>query len=122
MDTIIVSCFVYLRHIRYIGGVPAANHWVVTGSFTEDGSNAWRRADGTWTRTFAEAGLLDDEATAKSLAAYSVANEQRLISDPYVIDVYAAPDGTLDALSARERIRASGPTVRIRRPDSGLAR
>jgi hypothetical protein len=91
----------------------------VTAKFTEDGSNAWRRADGSWSHTLDDAGLLADEATAKAHAASTVANEQRLISDPYVIEV-ASNDGTIEALSTRERIRATGPTIRIRRPDSGL--
>jgi hypothetical protein len=101
--------------------VPAANHWVVTGKFTADGANAWRRLDGTWARSLAEAGLLSDEATAKSLTAAAIASEQREISDPYVIEVYAE-GGTIDPLTARERIRANGPTVPVRRPDSGLPR
>jgi len=101
--------------------VPAPNHWIVTGKFTDDATNVWRRADGTWSRDLQEAGLLNDEASAKALAAAAVANEQRLITDPYVIEVYAK-DGTIDPLSARERIRATGPTIRIRRPDSGLTR
>lgn len=100
--------------------MPPANHWVVTGSFTEDGANAWRRADGTWSRRIAEAALLNDEATGKALAAAAGVNEQREISDPYVIEVYAA-DGTIDPLTARERIRANGPTVPMRRPDRGLS-
>jgi hypothetical protein len=93
----------------------------VTAKFTEDGSNAWRRADGTWSRTLADAGLLPDEASAKVHVTNTVANEQRQISDPYVIEV-ASNDGTIEALSARERIRATGPTVRIRRPDSELGK
>ena len=101
--------------------MPAANHWVVTGKFTDDGANSWRRADGTWSRSIAEAELLSNEATAKSFAAAAIANEQRQISDPYVIEVYAA-DGTIDPLTARERIRANGPTIPMRRPDSGLPR
>ena len=101
--------------------MPAPNHWIVTGKFTDDATNVWRRADGTWSRDLQEAGLLNDEASAKALAAAAVANEQRLITDPYVIEVYAK-DGTIDPLSARERIRATGPTIRIRRPDSGLTR
>ena len=101
--------------------MPPANHWVVTGKFTEDGANAWRRRDGSWSRQIAEAGLLDDEASGKAHVAHTVANEQREISDPYVIEVYA--DGeTIDALTARERIRANGPTVPLRRPDAGLPR
>ena len=96
--------------------MPPANHWVVTGKFTEDGANSWRRADGTWSRQIAEAGLLADEASATALAATVRAAEQREISDPYVIAVYASND-SIDPLSARERIRANGPTIRIRRPD-----
>ena len=91
-------------------------HWVVTGKVTDDGSNVWRRADGTWSSRLDEAGLLTDEASAKAIVARTVATEQRHVSDPYVIEV-AAKDGVIDALTARERIRATGPTIRLRRPD-----
>lgn len=101
--------------------MPAANHWVVTGKFTDDGANAWRRADGAWSRRLDDAELLNDEATGKAYAAAAVAHEQREISDPYVIEVHAA-SGTIDPLTARERIRASGPTVPVRRPDPALPR
>ena len=37
----------------------------MTGKFTDDGANSWRRADGTWSRSIAEAELLNDEATGK---------------------------------------------------------
>ena len=96
--------------------MPTANRWVVTGKFTDDAANAWRRADGTWSRQLAEAGLYTEEAAAKAQVVESIAKEQREITDPYVIEVYAA-DGTIDPLTARERIRATGPTVRVRRPD-----
>ncbi len=96
--------------------MPVANHWIVTGNFTDDGSVAYRRADGTWSKRLADAGLLADEATAKHHALAAVATEQRLISDPYGIEVYA--DGTtIDPLTARQRIRANGPTIPIRRRD-----
>jgi hypothetical protein len=36
------------------------------------------------------------------------------------MEVVVTPQG-LDLLSARERIRAAGPTVRVRRPDPQLA-
>ena len=101
--------------------MPTANAWVVTGKFTDDASNVYRRADGSWSRDLQQAGLVSDEATAKAQAASAVANEQRQITDPYVIEVNAE-GGKIDALSARERIRASGPTVRIRRPDAELGR
>ena len=90
--------------------------WVITGKFTADGSNAWRRADGTWSSSLGEAGVFSDEASVKDPIAQTAATEQRLISDPYAIEVQVA-DGKLAPLTARERIRASGPTVRLRRPD-----
>jgi hypothetical protein len=99
---------------------PPATHWIVTGNFTDDGAVAWRRADGTWSRRIAEAGLVD-EPTAKALAAAAIAHEQRELCDPYGVEVRVDGD-TIDPLTARQRIRAHGPTVRIRRPDGGLAR
>lgn len=94
----------------------ATTRFIVTASFTEDGAVAWRRADGSWTRAFTEAGPLEAEADAKALAAAAGQREQRLVSDPYVIEV-AFESGDLRPLSARERIRATGPTIRVRRPD-----
>ncbi len=94
--------------------MPVANAWVVTGKFTDDAANVWRRADGTWTRDLQQAGIVSDEATARAQAATASATEQRQITDPYVIEVHAA-DGTIDPLTARERIRATGPTVHTRR-------
>ena len=96
--------------------MPPANRWIVTGKFTDDGAVAWRRADGTWSRKIDDSELLNDEASGKAIAETVVAKEQREISDPYVIEVYAA-NGTIDPLTARERIRANGPTIRLRRPD-----
>jgi hypothetical protein len=94
----------------------APTHWIVTGNFTETGAVAWRRADGTWSRNIADAGLVADEATAKAQSTKAAATEQREISDPYGIEVHV--DGTtIDPLTARQRIRANGPTIQLRRPD-----
>lgn len=101
--------------------MPAANGWVVTGKFTDDASNVYRRADGTWSRDLQGAEVVSDEPGAKARAASALANEQRQITDPYVIEVFAK-DGTIDPLSARERIRATGPTVHTRRLDTGTGR
>ncbi len=101
--------------------MPPANHWIVTGNFTADGAVAYRRANGTWARTIAEAALLDDESTGKAFATAAIATEQREICDPYVIEVYASGD-TIDPLTARQRIRANGPTTPLRRPDTGISR
>jgi len=90
--------------------------WIVTGNFLDDGNVGWRRADGTWSRSIADAGLVDSEANAKAHAATAIQREQRVICDPYVIEV-TVEGGVIQPQSARERIRASGPTIRIRRPD-----
>ena len=45
--------------------MPAANAWVVTGKLTEDASNVWRRADGTWSHDLQQTNIVADEATAK---------------------------------------------------------
>ncbi|HEY4180906.1 MAG TPA: DUF2849 domain-containing protein [Kofleriaceae bacterium] len=90
--------------------------WVVTANFTEDGAVAYRRSDGTWARALAEAGLLDSEAIAKELATTATQREQREISDAYPIQI-DVENGVILAQSARERIRANGPTIRVRRPD-----
>jgi hypothetical protein len=95
--------------------MPAPTHWIVTGNFTEDGAVAWRRADGTWSRRIADAGLVD-EATAKTQSTTAGATEQREICDPYGIEVHVSGD-TIDPLTARQRIRANGPTIQLRRPD-----
>jgi len=115
-----LSCFPYYTASVILDNVPTANRWVVTGKFTDDAGNAWRRADGSWSRRLDDAGVLPDEASAKAIVASTIANEQRTVMDPYVIEVHAADDGTIDALSTRERIRANGPTIRLRRPDGEL--
>lgn len=94
--------------------MPDGNAWVVTAKLTDDAANVWRRADGTWSRDLQQAGLVTDEPTAKSQAAAALATEQRQITDPYVIEV-RAEGKTIDPLTARERIRATGPTVHTRR-------
>ena len=98
-----------------------ANSWIVTGNFTDDGAVAWRRADGTWSRRIAESGVVSDEATAKTLASAAAAKEQREICDPSAIEVQVNGD-TINPLTARQRIRANGPTVPVRRPDGGVSR
>jgi hypothetical protein len=88
---------------------------VVTARFLADGAPAYLRADGGWTRSLQEAGprpLQQGEAEAAARAK----NEQPLVADPYTFKV-EVKDGFIDALSTRERIRSTGPTVRVRRPD-----
>jgi hypothetical protein len=88
---------------------------VVTARFLADGTPAYLTSAGTWTRTLQEASPRPtDEGEAEANARAK--NEQRIVADPYTFKV-EVKDGFIDALSARERIRSTGPTVRIRRPD-----
>ena len=88
---------------------------VVTARFLADGAPAYLKGDGSWSRSLQEAAtrpLAEGEAEANARAV----NDQRNVADPYTIKV-ERKEGALDALTTRERIRSTGPTVRVRRPD-----
>ena len=89
-------------------------HTVVTASFTVDGAVAWRRADGTWSRSLEEAGLWSQEAASSQREA--ARQEQRTVCDPYLVEV-RCEGGRIKLLSMREKIRAKGPTITL--PGSG---
>jgi hypothetical protein len=89
--------------------------WVVTGNFTATGAVAWLRPDGEFGHHLTEAQLFDSKDAAEA-ARQIILGAERLVSDPYLTEVGIAQQG-LDALSARERIREQGPSVRVRRPD-----
>lgn len=94
--------------------------WVVTANFTADGGVAYLEPGGVWSRSVAAARVFATEEEAAPLVKKAAAEEQRLVSDPYAIDM-GLVEGVPVPLTARERIRATGPTVRIRRPDSSAS-
>ena len=94
---------------------PKGTHWVVTAGFTDDGAPAFLRADGGWSRTLNDAQPIETDTHKDELLAAALKQEV-LVSDPYAIQVCITPQG-LDPLSARETIRAQGPTTPLRRPD-----
>jgi hypothetical protein len=87
--------------------------WIVTGNFTVDGSVAYVTSARGFSRTVVDAAVFGtkDEAEAARLHALSA---EALICDPYITEVAETPNG-LDLLSARERIRSQGPTIRYGR-------
>lgn len=97
----------------------AQTRWIVTANFTADGSVAYRRSDGTWSGHFADAEVFLTEEETAEIVRRAGQLEQRLVSDPYGIDVGFGPNGIFPN-TARERIRAEGPTVPVRRPDTGV--
>ena len=104
-----------------IGGLPIQTpvsphgKWVITANFTADSAVAYMRPDKTFSLKVTEAALLDTKEDAEAMRKLALRME-RIVSDPYLMEVSPTPAG-LDLLSARERIRANGPTVRVRRPD-----
>lgn len=81
---------------------------MITGNATDDGAPIYLRADGSWTRTLSEGKASEGEELATALA--QAKTQQRIVCDPYVIDVKLV-EGRPAATNVRERIRASGPTV-----------
>jgi hypothetical protein len=90
-------------------------HYVISASLTDTGAPTYLTKDGGWSPDLQRAApILSDEERDALLA--EALRQERKVADPYFFDVRL--DGSaIDPLSARERIRAAGPTTRIRRPD-----
>jgi hypothetical protein len=84
---------------------------IVTGNDLETGDVVWWAGDG-WSRHVADA--VDAGSDGETIAATEEA--ARRVNAPYVIDAVATPDGPRPG-HIKDRIRASGPTVR---PDLGI--
>lgn len=94
---------------------PTGTHFVISASLIGSGAPTYRRKDGTWSPSLQDAHPAADEAERDAMLADS-AREERLVCDPYAFAVRLV-DGAIDPLTAREEIRAKGPTVAYRRPD-----
>ena len=88
---------------------------VVTARFLADGAPAYLTAAGSWSRSLQEAKILPAKEGEAEAAARTV-RDQPQVADPYTFKVEVR-DGFIDALTTRERIRSTGPTTRVRRPD-----
>lgn len=95
---------------------PRGTHFVISANFLASGAPCWRRADGTWSPTLqdAHAAATEDERDAMLAQA---GREEGVVADPYAFPVQVG-GGVIDPLTAREQIRAKGPTVAYRRPDA----
>jgi hypothetical protein len=95
--------------------IHGGTHFVISASFLDSGAPAYLTAEGGWTGDFQSAVLLATEAERDEQLARAL-KQERIVCDPYFFDVRL--DGKIiDPISTRERIRAEGPTVRVRRPD-----
>lgn len=95
--------------------IHGGTHFVISASFTESGAPAYLTPDGSWSRDLQAAAAVGTEAERDALLERALRNE-REVCDAYFFDV-SVDGGVIDPLSTRERIRAEGPSVRIRRPD-----
>lgn len=85
--------------------------WIVTGNLTADGAVAYLKADASWSRKLEEVQVFEAKDVAEA-ACKQAARQEAVVSDPYITEV-ADIGGKLDVLSARERIRSQGPSVRF---------
>ena len=89
---------------------------VVSASRTEDGAPVYLTPDLRWSRAVADALIVEDGAAQKEELLDRARGEEREVCDPYTLKV-TREDGRAVPLTARERIRSTGPTTPIRRPD-----
>lgn len=94
---------------------PKGTHFVISAGLTSTGAPAYLRADGGWSTTLQEAYPAISEEERDRLLAEAL-RQEREVCDPYAFAVNLV-QGKIDPLSAREKIRATGPTVPYRRPD-----
>lgn len=95
----------------------AATHFVISAQFLGSGAPAYLTAGGAWSGDLRSAGTVLTGAERDQLLEQA-AQQERVVCDPYFFEVRIR-NQTIDPLSARERIRAQGPTTRVRRPDVG---
>jgi hypothetical protein len=99
---------------------PKGTHFVITANLLGSGAPAYRRKDGSWSTNLQEAHPAADEAERDAMLA-DAEREEATVADAYAFPVRL--DGpTIDPLTAREEIRATGPTVAYRRPDPAALR
>lgn len=94
-------------------------HFVVTANSTDDGRPLYLTAERTWTEDVAAAAAIETEAERDELIGLAQ-GQQREVCDPYAFKV-ELQGGAPSPTSAREKIRATGPTTPIRRPDRPTA-
>lgn len=97
---------------------PRGNRFVISAGLTTSGAPTYLRADGTWTSELQQALTVESPEERDRLLELA-RQQERIVSDPYAIPVEVV-NGKIDPLTAREYIRANGPTVSYRRPDPVL--
>src|SRR5690606_31796846 len=94
---------------------PKGTHFVISANFLDSGAPAYLGAGGAWTTDLQQAHPAADAAERDRLLA-EAAKKEGVVCDAYAFDV-RLDGGVIDPLTAREEIRAKGPSVAYRRPD-----
>ncbi len=94
---------------------PKGTHFVISASFLDSGAPAYLGRDGSWTTDLQAAHPAADAAERDRMLAAAL-KEEGVVCDAYAFDV-RIEGGVIDPLTAREEIRAKGPSVAYRRPD-----
>jgi hypothetical protein len=117
MQIITIIFFSYPTFIFTLPGMAKqkATHEVISAGRTDDGAPVYLTSAGSWTTHLAEAAPIADGDRLKQLLE-DAARREREVCDPYHFGVTLEGD-VVTPLSQRERIRAAGPTTRVRRPD-----
>lgn len=85
---------------------------VISANRLGDGIVVYLTADNSWSELISGSVIALDEVTANAMLAEATqAVRDRVIVDPYLIDV-AEVDGEVRPVKYREFIRATGPSVR----------
>ena len=97
---------------------PKGTHFVISGNFLKSGAPAYRRSDGAWTGRLQEARAAS--ATERDDMLAEAVREEDVVADAYAFAV-RLEGSAIDPLTARESIRANGPTVGMFRPAAAKA-
>ena len=92
---------------------------MVTANLLGSGAPAYRKKDGSWSTSLQDAHPVETAAERDQMVADAM-REEAVVADAYFFAV-RLEGTTIDPLTAREEIRAKGPTVPYRRSDAGVA-
>ena len=90
-------------------------HWVITANRTDDGAPVYLDPEHGWTERLAAA-LTTTEDADKDVLLGKARTQERIVCDPYAFRVVLSA-GAATPTTTRERIRGTGPTTPLRRPD-----
>lgn len=90
---------------------PATAPVVLTANRLRDGRVVWLAPGGAWSEHVTEAEVFPPEAAATGLATAQAAERERIVVGAYAVEV-SVTAGIPTPLKFRERLRATGPSVR----------